>query len=474
MQKVIGFFLIAIVILVSLQSTGIRPSAHKAHCLKCHSGIEDMDESHRFECTQCHFLLDLMALDKNGHPDVVRNPSDPSYWDKACGDCHKKEIEDLKASLHFTLKGIRSSTLGMFGAEGKQKEVLLSQVGQLFLQDNCLDCHLSNSSHEYGFIRSTGCAACHVSYNEGGTYEGKDTSLRGSRRIRARYHRFQRAIEINTCISCHRKNHVGSDYLGLFERDLTRPFDMSNFREGPYRDYHRLTPDVHYQKGLRCVDCHKKEDVMGDGIPSSFALERTKVTCQDCHERPKGIPHDIKGHERLHCASCHAQWVFGDYGLSIMGNELEGSKVSWQMGYRFRRWEWISLGFDHEGLLRPLRPKYQYLITWIDKKGNLLLDSFIPQRKGSNERGWCFTPYTPHTIQKGRTCDACHGNLMATGRGLCEDLSQDTYLTKAYRPAIDMMRLLGEDEAKRLLSPSLELERLRLKYLFQRPYKGFR
>lgn len=442
-------------------------------CLSCHGGIEVMSPEHAFDCLECHLEDNSVQDMPEGHRRVVSNPSDPAYWERSCGNCHQKEIAVIKNSIHFTMAGIRYQTLGLWGSDKEEEQRLLSEVGEAFLAQNCVSCHISKDCREEGFYRSTGCAACHVFYGKEGRYKGGDKTLRSSNKIRPQYHRFQRPIETNTCISCHRKNHVGADYIGLYERDTTMPFDLSGFSQDPYIKYHRLSQDVHFQIGLGCVDCHKKEDVMGDGKIYTFALEESKVRCQDCHPRPVDPVHFMERHKNLHCVACHGQWVFGDYGLSIMGKKLQSGQIEWTTGFRFRRWEWITYGFDQKGFLRPLRPKYQYLITWIDQDGKVLLDNFIPKRKDSGEIGWTFQPYTPHTIQRKVRCEACHQNLFAVGQGIGEELSSDTSLTKANPPIIPKMRLLKKEEVERLLNPSIEWERFRLIYLLQKSHREF-
>ncbi len=442
-------------------------------CIHCHSGIEEMDENHRFECIYCHFPLNRGG-DKGGiHLNVVKNPSDPNYWDVACGRCHQTEIGNLKKSLHFTLDGIIYQSLSLWGGQSEGEDLILGGLGRRFLEDNCTGCHISKGSNEKGFYRSTGCAACHMEYGEEGRYEGGDKGLRSSKKVRARGHRFKRPIEDRSCLSCHRKNHVGSDYLGLFERDTTASFELSEFRGDKYRDYHRLREDVHHERGMRCTDCHKKSDVMGDGRSYSYALQDSKVRCNDCHKNLDSLPHIIPKHKRLHCTACHSQWVFGDFGLSVMAKELSDGRAEWRMGYRFRRWDWIPLGVDQQGFIRPLRPKYQYLISYIDSEGRVVLDSYVPQRKSSGEKGWGFLPYTPHNVQRGRVCYSCHGNRMASGEGIEEELSFDTVLTRV-DGVLSPHRKLNKQEQEMLMKPSKEFERWRSKYLLQTPGKGSR
>ena len=125
----------------------------------------------------------------------------------------------------------------------------------------------------------------------------------------------------------------------------------------------------------------------------------------------------------------------------------------------------MPLGLDHEGRYAVLRPLYQYLITYVDQKGNVPVDGVAPSR-GDGGRGWAFMPYVPHTVSPfGRSCDGCHQNRVAAGMGIQENLTVDTALTIPSPPAVSTMRLLNPAERKRLLEPSWEFRKARLRAL---------
>ena len=137
----------------------------------------------------------------------------------------------------------------------------------------------------------------------------------------------------------------------------------------------------------------------------------------------------------------------------------------WSAGWRFRRWEFMPLGVDHEDRYAILRPLYQYLITYVDRLGNVPLDSAIPSR-GDGGRGWAFMPYVPHTVAPfGRSCDSCHQNRVAAGLGIMQKPTMDTGLTISSLPAVKTMRLLNPEEKKKLLEPSGKWRKERLQAL---------
>ncbi|MDY7002103.1 MAG: hypothetical protein SVS15_10030, partial [Thermodesulfobacteriota bacterium] len=337
----------------------------------------------------------------------------------------------------------------------------------------------------------------------------------------------------------HNSNHVGADYHGLMMRDAHPMFQEAVMGGRKALTiyggaYHLLSKDAHAEAGLFCIDCHTKEDVMGNGSMYGFALEARGITCVDCHGgfgqnpnlelaaiertpdgyvfnskdgqvRPLPFPsgrtpgHDKSLHHRVRCGACHARWSFQDYGLSALrldrgdltqwdflaGFDLEfAAEIAksrdtervallsldrllkdttpgvWVLGRRLRRWEPMPLGLDHQGRFSLLRPKYQYLVSYVDPSGRCVLDGVFPARGDGSGRGWAFLPYVPHTIgNPGRACRSCHGNRLAAGMGLADEVSPDLELMTPSAPAILPMRLLDKKEREQLMNPSREFKR---------------
>lgn len=294
-------------------------------------------------------------------------------------------------------------------------------------------------------------------------------------------------------------------------------------------DHHRLKADVHHEKGLLCVDCHDTGDVMGRGKIVAAAKDAVKVRCQTCHapesktypsSQPSGktgrmvksrtgrnhrapvrnpaIPaHGIPGMEKIHCLGCHARWGFMDYGCSLIRDDRHdltpwspwrlqgdaavaelfdlqgrflGKKAAagpWLIGWRFRRWEYLTLGKDGRNLIVPMRPRYQYRISYVDQAGNVILDDVVPARGNGDGRGWAYMPFYPHTVQKrGRNCEACHGNPMAAGDGLYAGAGPDLVLTRPSVPVYTSMRLLTNTEKQKLMEKTEPYRRWRFKTLW--------
>ena len=266
-----------------------------------------------------------------------------------------------------------------------------------------------------------------------------------------------------------------------------------------------------------CMDCHGGFDGHSPDLSINAIMEKPdgfhfiSENSGRTHPLPLFSPasaaHRISAHRRVRCSACHAQWSFQDYGLSVMrediiqdykwyqrtvqgdpeiekelkthmGKDVIGYPVStdylsgkknpgvWSKGWRFRRWEPMHLGVDHTGHFAILRPRYQYLVSQINRLGRTSLDSVTPERGDGSGRGWAFMPYVPHTIAPfGRRCLSCHQNRIAAGLGPEKKPTIDTELSIPAPPAVQTMRLLSPGEQKNLFRPGANWHRERLKIL---------
>jgi len=267
-------------------------------------------------------------------------------------------------------------------------------------------------------------------------------------------------------------------------------------------DYHQLKPDVHFELGMVCIDCHGREDVMGVGILSGSQQEAVAVRCRHCHEDSSNdnAAHSIVGMEKIHCLGCHAAWGFMDYGPSLirddrkdlsrwspwrlqgdapvaalfddyglfLDKQISGKPGPWLMGWRFRRWEYLTLGKDSAGRIVPIRPRYQYRVSYVTRSGSVIMDNVVPERGDKKGPGWAFMPYYPHTVsRRGRSCEACHGQTLAAGTALWDGTGPDLALTKPSPPVFSSMSLLTIPEKKALLEKTPAYRKLRFKVLWQ-------
>jgi len=504
-------------------------------CLNCHKGIERI-KAHHFDCKDCHIKEKVPFL--KAHDLIIRNPSSPIYVNIFCRKCHEEEIKNVNNSLHATMAGIINQTRYLWGAQTSAFPPVYSVNSALktlpepidfpktpkdlvddFLRKKCLRCHIGVAGFpKRGLYRASGCAACHVIYNNEGRYLGNDVAIDKNKKGYPQYHSFTRKIPNFQCLHCHNSNHVGADYEGLFEHDYDEAYRSPippNIIYG--MDYHYLAKDIHAEKGLWCTDCHSKKDVMGDGKSYGYELAVPMIKCSDCHggflrQRPNKllsniayksgkfyfsskngnlyelktfskdiISHSISNHKKLRCSACHAQWSFQDYGLSVMREDAPN----------YKKWKRLRLQGDpylENFFKNPERPFSLDLLNGKTKRGIWFLGwrfrrwefmplgienekytilrpryqyfvSYIDEKGGiildSKKTHWAFMPYVPHTISPfGRNCEACHLNPVAAGLGIFKEKSVDTELTLPAPPCLPKMRLLTKEEQKKLLTPT--------------------
>ncbi len=160
---------------------------------------------------------------------------------------------------------------------------------------------------------------------------------------------------MTACLKCHNSNHVGADFVGLFEKDFHRGFRSPIIagKQPPTiygSEQNRLSPDIHFKAGMQCTDCHTTDEIHGNGEISDSAESHVRISCEGCHVRgdhpailkdghgnltllkgkgrrvprwnPQSIPHLVEAHrEKLTCSACHAAWSFQDYGFHLMLEE---------------------------------------------------------------------------------------------------------------------------------------------------------
>lgn len=384
------------------------------------------------------------------------------------------------------------------------------------LRRRCFSCHMGQPSVKaVGMFRGQGCAACHVLYENSGIYYGSDSMIKllkdkNKTKGYPREHKFCSPIPVRQCMHCHNGSHTGGDYTGLFAHDYhqsyRRPLSNGYLPETIYlMDNHKLAKDVHCQAGLLCIDCHGQGQVMGNtDVYKKQKDFNAESGCTHCHKKSSIVhitEHNIPGMERVHCLGCHSAWASYEYGAEFIRDDQNDlsrwapwrmqadasirtlfdtrgrfkgipdpdTQGYWFIGWRFRRWEYLTLGKDENGWIVPFRPHHQYRVSYVDSRGDIILDSVIPERGDKKGRGWAYMPFYPHTVQKrGRDCEACHGSRIAAGMGLKGDMkSQDLLLTKPSPPVYPAMELFDKKEKQKLMNKSLIYKKWRFKIMWQ-------
>ncbi len=217
----------------------------------------------------------------------------------------------------------------------------------------CGDCHLGSAgaNNRYGDFRSSGCTACHMRYSLDGKSRSQDPNVDklepvdpddiepperahvASHRIRSVHKTLPNGETIEgvddyTCAGCHQgSNRTVMQYWGIRldqNQDVRRgvqyphnPVSFTNTRndarlfdrevdnntfngrnanqylliedyDGDDRD--DTPPDIHYELGLGCIDCHGSVDLHGGNVNdahkgkiNSRMEQSVAITCESCH-----------------------------------------------------------------------------------------------------------------------------------------------------------------------------------------------
>jgi len=236
-------------------------------------------------------------------------------WENGCAPCHRYQFERMKSNLMYTAAGmIRNTQLTWEGEDGnsytthgeKQFDAsgkpfsprpvaeLDNLSGELY-RKFCARCHVgAQTTGVYSASHDSGCAACHFPWNNEGTYEGNDQTMKGKAGHSAT-HTMTSLPDVNVCSRCHnRSGRIAFSYQGLNDGNNglvpTRGGEGGPTMASGARNLTHITPDVHFAAGMECIDCHTSRDVMGDGFAYRNMYLQTEVTCEDCHGSPAELP----------------------------------------------------------------------------------------------------------------------------------------------------------------------------------------
>src|SRR6266850_170615 len=369
--------------------TAARPD----QCAICHRGIDDAHPKKTLTCTTCH-KGDAKATDaKRAHAGMLPNPSDLRVVEQTCGKCHHAIAAKVKSSIMAHRSGTQSGTLFPNGLQPTKEQVKFSMApvttapgallpaghplpkgalaglqpiptfkesGDVFfdlLRKECTSCHLWTPAKAVkGNFRATGCAACHMPYAEDGKSLSRDAAMNPEKSGRPLRHQLTKQIPITQCATCHNGgSRAAMNFRGMMEAPAegrqTFMWDQDLLHGHAYS---QQTPDVHFTRGLACIDCHTEREVHGDGQIYAKRHYEVELRCETCHGTPSQLatavhtipqlatlPKQPVGHEPTHlakteCFTCHTAWAPTCYGCHI------------KMDYTAYR-NPVDVAFDHLG-----------------------------------------------------------------------------------------------------------------------------
>ena len=271
-------------------------------CTACHqmSGLSKSHNPENIGCYSCHLGNAFTLNKKAAHKNMILIPGSLSDAKFTCGtsQCHPDIVPRINNNIMSTMSGIVSVNRFVFDESGSPsvqshvKELGFSDADS-HLRNLCASCHLGNEKVELGPInelsRGGGCNACHLSYSSEANEQIKNY-LKAKDKTK---HFPQVHPDINLevsndhCFGCHsRSGRISTNYEGWAEtlKSENEVADKNNYRvlmDG--RVFQKTKSDVHFQKGMDCIDCHLAQEVMGDGNLYLHKEDQVKIQCVDCH-----------------------------------------------------------------------------------------------------------------------------------------------------------------------------------------------
>ncbi len=376
------------------------PESHfRKFCASCHLWSSRIREKMgRLEgCAACHAPYDQDGRYVGGDPTIKRDePGHASTHsitnripDDRCRACHNRSAR-IGLNYHGEME---SEQYGTPFVNGGLNEDTISE--NRFVLKLVPDVH-----HEKGMA----CIDCHT---------GQDTMGDGN------VHRFMKdQVEIR-CEDCH----------GSY---LTRPRTIKvEKHDALAQTLIRVAPSLKLQEGDAILTTSKGRPLpnvkmTSEGLQLTGKLDGKHHPVTIITEKNKA--HNLKGHERLECDSCHSAWSPQCYGChqaldfrhrsmdNLSGNTTPGR---WTEGRSFFRIEKNILGINSRGKVGILVPGCQVWNTVIDRDGKVMgpYDSLIMRLK-NGLTSVAMAPTHPHTTGKEvPRCIDCHLDTKAMGLG---------------------------------------------------------
>jgi len=183
---------------------------------------------------------------------------------------------------------------------------------------------------------------------------------------------------VQTCDACHKKEVNGKTMYSVQQAQTEEackrchPVDKND-------------PDLHFKKGMKCMDCHSSREIHGDGVAYNTYMEPGvfDTRCENCHASIKQSASHTVHKGKLDCTTCHVKDFPVCFNCHVETRLKEGKDVQLLVnGSLFL--------VNHDGKVTLAN-----FLSYVYKNKTMLT----------------FAPYFSHSIKKeGRKCSECHNS----------------------------------------------------------------
>lgn len=314
-----------------------------------------LDDVHgQLGCISCHGGHNEPEMEL-AHQNMVVQPSKHGM----CAPCHGEIVATYENALHNTTAGIA------YGLERLAYPNTFRNTKELeyVYQEDCASCHAS-------------CGECHVSRARG---------MGGG--VHTEHEFVRRPPMYDSCWGCHGARNAG-EYIGNVNGISTMP-------------------DVHFQAGMHCADCHDVSNFHGTGQLETSKMDlATRPSCSDCHTNVYAEDSAVEAHrvhnpDSMSCQVCHSLPVANCTSCHVSADG--GSSVNSRMQFK--------IGLNPEPT--DQHPWTYVALRHVPTNADMLSD-FGDDLLLNFENITSYKMSYSHNIQRvtpqSRSCARCHGN----------------------------------------------------------------
>jgi len=403
---------------------------YRKFCSLCHVGedrLEGYRAHHSSGCSACHFSHSDSGAYEGGDeqiygkkPYAKTHQMNVSPGDDVCLRCHNRS-----GRISLSYEGVYDGNNSLVPTkDGLPGPILMSGVRNLrhMPQDihkefglECIDCHTSRDLMGDGYIyenmyeqTEVSCESCHG--------DGKNPP------------QTEKVISENDAALIESRNYPNFQVTYGMEMVLT-------------------------SKGRKYSNVYKK------GGKFYLVRKRTgkEIEIKTINNINNDENHNVAGHERLECYSCHSRVVIQCYGCHTVYDKREKmvdyikkteSKGLFTEKEDFRMFYPFPLAVNQRGKISPVTPGCQTFFSIIEDNGSYSLKEHVfklPEGKVLK-----FAPFYGHnTGKKAVSCRQCHGEpfFAGFGRGLIsiknKTITSNTLCEKSDKPLDSIIEIKG-------------------------------